>query len=333
MKMQWKIGNVEIPNPFVLAPMAGVTDLAFRRLCKEQGAGLICMEMVSAKAISFHNKNTEALMEIDPGEHPVSMQLFGSEPDLMAEVAKSIEERPFDSLDITMGCPVPKVVNNGEGSALLKDPQLIEEIVRSVSGAVSKPVTVKVRIGFDENTPVDVVEIAKRVEDAGAAAIAVHGRTRQQYYSGQADWDIIRQVKEAVKVPVIGNGDVKCVQDAVRMMNETGCDMVMIGRGALGNPWIFREINGYFSSGLRIMPPPTLAERIVVIKMHMDALCAAKGEGRGMREARKHVAWYMHGLRGAAEFRRMAGELETLSDLDKLLEKVYIENKDVSFDP
>ena len=167
----------------------------------------------------------------------------------------------------------------------------------------------------------------------GVDAICVHGRTRTQMYEPPADWDIIRQVKEAVKVPVIGNGDVKCVQDAVRMMNETGCDMVMIGRGALGNPWIFREINGYFSSGLRIMPPPTLAERIVVIKKHMDALCAAKGEGRGMREARKHVAWYMHGLRGAAEFRRMAGELETLSDLDKLLEKVYIENKDVSFDP
>ena len=194
------------------------------------------------------------------------------------------------------------------------------------------PVTVKIRKGWDENS-VNAVEVAKYCEDAGVDAICVHGRTRTQMYEPPADWDIIRQVKEAVKVPVIGNGDVKCVQDAVRMMSETGCDMVMIGRGALGNPWIFREINGYFSSGLRIMPPPTLAERIVVIKKHIDALCAAKGEGRGMREARKHVAWYMHGLRGAAEFRRMAGELETLSDLDKLLEKVYIENKDVSFDP
>ena len=206
------------------------------------------------------------------------------------------------------------------------------EIVSQLVKAIEKPVTVKIRKGFDDDH-INAVEIAKIAEEAGASAVAVHGRTREQYYSGEADWDIIRQVKEAVKVPVIGNGDVKCVQDAVRMMNETGCDMVMIGRGALGNPWIFREINGYFSSGLRIMPPPTLAERIVVIKKHMDALCAAKGEGRGMREARKHVAWYMHGLRGAAEFRRMAGELETLSDLDKLLEKVYIENKDVSFDP
>ena len=259
MKMQWKIGNVEIPNPFVLAPMAGVTDLAFRRLCKEQGAGLICMEMVSAKAISFHNKNTEALMEIDPGEHPVSMQLFGSEPDLMAEVAKSIEERPFDILDINMGCPVPKVVNNGEGSALLKNPKLIEEIVRSVSGAISKPVTVKVRIGFDDNTPVDVVEIAKRVEDAGAAAVAVHGRTRQQYYSGKADWDIIRQVKEAVSIPVIGNGDILCAQDVIRMKEQTGCDGFMIGRGAQGNPWIFHQILHWMETGEH-EAKPTLEE-------------------------------------------------------------------------
>ena len=214
----------------------------------------------------------------------------------------------------------------------MKNPKLVFEIVSQLVKAIEKPVTVKIRKGFDDDH-INAVEIAKIAEEAGASAVAVHGRTREQYYSGEADWDIIRQVKEAVKVPVIGNGDVKCVQDAVRMMNETGCDMVMIGRGALGNPWIFREINGYFSSGLRIMPPPTLAERIVVIKKHMDALCTAKGEGRGMREARKHVAWYMHGLRGAAEFRRMAGELETLSDLDKLLEKVYIENKDVSFDP
>ena len=194
MEMRWKIGGVEIDNPFVLAPMAGVTDLPFRKLCKEQGAGLICTEMVSAKAISFHNKNTEALMEIDPSEHPVSLQLFGSEPELMAEVAKSIEDRPFEILDINMGCPVPKVVNNGEGSALLKDPKLIGKIIKAVSGAVQKPVTAKMRIGF-EGYPVDPVEIAKIMEDSGAAAIAVHGRTRQQYYSGQADWDTIRKVK------------------------------------------------------------------------------------------------------------------------------------------
>ena len=219
MDMMWKIGQVEIENPFVLAPMAGVTDLPFRRLCKEQGAGLLCTEMVSAKAISFHNKNTAALMEIDPSEHPVSLQLFGSEPELMAEVAKSIEDQPFDILDINMGCPVPKVVNNGEGSALLKNPELIRKIVTAVSGAVKKPVTAKMRIGF-EGFPVDPVEIAKIMEDSGAAAIAVHGRTRQQYYSGHADWDTIRRIKEAVSVPVIGNGDVDSPEKAEALLKE-----------------------------------------------------------------------------------------------------------------
>ena len=330
--MKLRIGNVELDNNLILAPMAGVTDMSFRQLCREQGCGLLVTEMVSAKAILYKNRNTKELMAIGEGERPVSLQLFGSDPEIVSDIAHQVEDGPYDIIDLNMGCPVPKIVGNGEGSALMKNPKLVEELLSALVRKVHKPVTVKFRKGFDDDH-VNAVEIAKIAESCGVAAVAVHGRTREQYYSGKADWDIIRQVKEAVKVPVIGNGDVKCVQDAVRMMNETGCDMVMIGRGALGNPWIFREINGYFSSGLRIMPPPTLAERIVVIKKHMDALCAAKGEGRGMREARKHVAWYMHGLRGAAEFRRMAGELETLSDLDKLLEKVYIENKDVSFDP
>ena len=321
MKMQWKIGNVEIPNPFVLAPMAGVTDLAFRRLCKEQGAGLICMEMVSAKAISFHNKNTEALMEIDPGEHPVSMQLFGSEPELMAEVAKSIQERPFDILDINMVCPVPKVVNNGEGSALLKDPKLIEEIVRSVSGAISKPVTVKVRIGFDENTPVDVVEIAKRVEDAGAAAIAVHGRTRQQYYAGEANWEVIGRIKDAVSIPVIGNGDVDSPPKAEKMMKDTGCDGIMIGRAVRGNPWIFREMNHYFATGEELTRP-SLAEVKAMILKHAQAQIEMKGEFIGIREMRKHVAWYTAGMPHSAGLRRESNNIESYADLEKLLERL-----------
>lgn len=320
MQMQWKIGNVQMENPFVLAPMAGVTDLPFRTLCKEQGAGLICMEMVSAKAISFHNKNTEALMEIDPSEHPVSLQLFGSEPELMAEVAKSIEERPFDILDINMGCPVPKVVNNGEGSALLKNPDLIVEIVKKVSSAIKKPLTVKVRIGF-ENEPVDIVEIAKRVEDAGAAAIAVHGRTRQQYYSGVADWDAIRRVKEAVSIPVIGNGDVDSPQKAEALIKETGCDAVMIGRAVRGNPWIFREMNHYFTTG-EIPERPSVEEVREMILRHARAQIEVKGEFTGIREMRKHVAWYTAGMRHSAGLRRESNTIACYEDLERLLERM-----------
>lgn len=320
MQMQWKIGNVQMENPFVLAPMAGVTDLPFRTLCKEQGAGLICMEMVSAKAISFHNKNTEALMEINPSEHPVSLQLFGSEPALMAEVAKSIEERPFDILDINMGCPVPKVVNNGEGSALLKKPDLIVEIVKKVSSAIKKPLTVKVRIGF-ENEPVDIVEIAKRVEDAGAAAIAVHGRTRQQYYSGVADWDAIRRVKEAVSIPVIGNGDVDSPKKAEALIKETGCDAVMIGRAVRGNPWIFREMNHYFTTG-EILERPSVQEVREMILRHARAQIEVKGEFTGIREMRKHVAWYTAGMRHSAGLRRESNTIACYEDLEKLLGKM-----------
>lgn len=320
MQMQWKIGDVLMENPFVLAPMAGVTDLPFRRLCKEQGAGLICMEMVSAKAISFHNKNTEALMEIDPCEHPVSMQLFGSEPELMAEVAKSIEDRPFDILDINMGCPVPKVVNNGEGSALLKNPDLIVRIVKGVSSAISKPLTVKMRIGF-EKEPVDIVEIAKRVEDAGAAAIAVHGRTRQQYYSGTADWDAIRKVKEAVSIPVIGNGDVDSPLKAEALMKETGCDAVMIGRAVRGNPWIFREMNHYFTTG-ELMERPSPAEVREMILRHARAQIELKGEFTGIREMRKHVAWYTAGMRHSAALRRESNMIANYEELEELLQKL-----------
>ncbi len=320
MQMQWKIGNVQIENPFVLAPMAGVTDLPFRTLCKEQGAGLICMEMISAKAISFRNKNTFSLMEIDPCEHPVSMQLFGSEPELMAEVAKSIEDREFDILDINMGCPVPKVVNNGEGSALLKSPDLIEQIVKSVSSAIRKPVTVKVRIGF-ENVSVDIVEIAKRVEDAGAAAIAVHGRTRQQYYSGTADWETIRKVKEAVTIPVIGNGDVDSPLKAEALLKETGCDAVMIGRAVRGNPWLFREMNHYFNTG-ELLERPSAEEIREMILRHARKQIDLKGEFTGIREMRKHVAWYTAGMRHSAGLRRASNTIESYEALEELLSKM-----------
>ena len=320
MEMKWKIGSVEMENPFILAPMAGVTDLPFRMLCKEQGAGLLCTEMVSAKAISFHNKNTISLMQIDPSEHPVSMQIFGSEPDLMAEVAKSIEEQPFDILDINMGCPVPKVVNNGEGSALLKNPELIREIVTQVSHAVKKPVTAKIRIGF-EDYPVDPVEIAKIIEDSGAAAVAVHGRTRQQYYAGEADWDTIRRIKEAVSIPVIGNGDVDSPKKAEKLFRQTGCDAVMIGRAVEGNPWIFREMNHYFATGEEL-DRPSLAEVKAMILKHARAQIEMKGEFIGIREMRKHVAWYTAGMPHSAGLRRESNNIESYADLEKLLERL-----------
>ena len=243
-----KIGNVELENIYILGPMAGVTDLPFRLLCREQGAGLLCMEMVSAKAILYNNRNTEQLLTIHPDEKPVSLQLFGSDPKIMSEMAKRIEERPFAILDINMGCPVPKVVRNGEGSALMKNPKLVYEIVSAVVKAIEKPVTVKIRKGFDDEH-VNAVEIAKIIEEAGAAAVAVHGRTREQYYSGTADWDIIRQVKEAVSIPVIGNGDVTSPQKAEALLQQTGCDGVMIARGAEGNPWIFSEMTAYEADG------------------------------------------------------------------------------------
>ena len=320
MNRMWKIGSVEIENPFVLAPMAGVTDLPFRGLCKEQGAGLICTEMVSAKAISFHNKNTKALMEINPKEHPVSLQLFGNEPELMAEVARSIEEQPFDILDINMGCPVPKVVNNGEGSALLKDPALIGKIVREISHAIKKPVTAKIRIGF-EGYDVDPVEIAKIIEDAGGAAVAVHGRTRQQYYAGEANWEVIGRIKDAVSIPVIGNGEVESPLKAEKMMKDTGCDGIMIGRAVRGNPWIFREMNHYFETGELLEKPDPKEIREMILR-HARWQIELKGEFTGIREMRKHVAWYTSGMRHSAGLRRESNTIENYESLERLLSKL-----------
>lgn len=316
--MKLQIGDVILKNNVILAPMAGVTDLPFRLLCKEQGAGLLCMEMVSAKAIYYNNKNTETLMQIEPEDRPVSLQLFGSDPVIMSEMAKRIEDRPFDILDINMGCPVPKVVNNGEGSALMKNPGLVRKIVTSVSKAIKKPLTVKIRKGFDENN-INAVEIAKIIEDSGAAAVAVHGRTRQQYYSGKADWDIIRQVKEAVSIPVIGNGDVDSPQKAKQLLEETGCDGIMVGRATEGNPWIFREISHYLDTG-ELLPHPALEEVKEMILRHARLQLEYKGEYTGMREMRKHVAWYTAGFPHSARLRGAVNEIESMEQLMVLLD-------------
>lgn len=314
-----KIGTVELENLYILAPMAGVTDLPFRLLCKEQGAGLLCMEMVSAKAIQYNNKNTKALLEIHPEELPVSLQLFGSDPDVISEIAKRIEELPFSILDINMGCPVPKIVKNGEGSALMKNPKLVYEIVRKTARAIQKPVTVKIRKGFDD-TCINAVEIAKIIEDAGGKAVAVHGRTREQYYSGKADWDIIRQVKEAVSIPVIGNGDVVSGESAIAIQKETGCDGVMIGRGAQGNPWIFSELLEYERTGKMPLRPSVEAIKKMMIR-HAQLQMQYKGEYLGIREMRKHVSWYTSGLPNSAKLRDEINRVESYEELEQLLEE------------
>ena len=312
-----KIGNVELENRYILGPMAGVTDLPFRLLCREQGAGLLCMEMVSAKAILYNNRNTEQLLTIHPEEKPVSLQLFGSDPKIMSEMAKRIEERPFAILDINMGCPVPKVVKNGEGSALMKEPKLVYEIVSAVVKAIEKPVTVKIRKGFDDDQ-VNAVEIAKIIEEAGAAAVAVHGRTREQYYSGTADWDIIRQVKEAVSIPVIGNGDVTSPQKAEELVRQTGCDGVMIARGAQGNPWIFSEMTAYEQTGEVPARPDKDAVRKMMLR-HARLQLEYKGDYLGIREMRKHVAWYTKGIPKAARLREKINAVESYEELENLL--------------
>lgn len=312
-----KIGNVELENRYILGPMAGVTDLPFRLLCKEQGAGLLCMEMVSAKAIYYNNRNTESLLEIHPNEMPVSLQLFGSDPKIMSEMAKRIEERPFAILDVNMGCPVPKIVRNGEGSALMKEPRLVSEIVSALVKAIDKPVTVKIRKGFDDDH-VNAVEIAKIIEEAGAAAVAVHGRTRVQYYSGEADWDIIRQVKEAVSIPVIGSGDVTSPQKAEELVSQTGCDGIMIARGAEGNPWIFSEMIHWEETG-ELPPRPDKEEIREMMLKHARLQLEYKGEFCGIREMRKHVAWYTKGLKGAARLRGKVNAVESLEELENLL--------------
>lgn len=315
-----QIGNVTLENNLILAPMAGVTDLPFRLLCKEQGAGLLCMEMVSAKAILYKNRNTEELLTIDKRENPVSLQLFGSDPDIMSEIAKQIEDRPFDILDINMGCPVPKVVNNGDGSALMKNPKLAGEIIEKTARAIKKPVTVKIRKGFDEEH-VNAVEMAHIAQESGAAAVAVHGRTRSQFYSGKADWDIIRQVKEAVSIPVIGNGDILTAADVIAMQKQTGCDGFMIARGAEGNPWIFAQILHHFKTGEEL-PKPTFEEVTQMLLRHARMQLEFKGEYTGIREIRKHATWYTAGYRNSSKLRGRINEVETYEQLEALFQEV-----------
>lgn len=315
------IGNVTLENSYILGPMAGVTDLPFRLLCREQGAGLLCMEMVSAKGIMYNNKNTEALLAIHPQEMPVSLQLFGSEPKIMSEMAKRIEDRPFAFLDINMGCPVPKVAGNGEGSALMKNPKLVEAIITKTSRAIKKPVTVKIRKGFTQDS-VNAVEIARIAEASGAAAVAVHGRTREQYYSGTADWDIIRQVKEAVKIPVIGNGDIDSPQKAKQMLDETGCDGVMIGRAVRGNPWLFRQIRTYLETGELIEKPKQEEVRAMMLR-HAKMQIEYKGDYVGIREMRKHISWYTAGYPNSARLRGAINAVETYEELEELLQERF----------
>lgn len=315
---EFLIGNVRIDGNLILGPMAGVTDLPFRLLCKEQGADLLYTEMISAKGIYYKNKNTEQLWTIEEKERPVALQLFGSDPGLMAEMAKQIESRNFDILDINMGCPVPKVVNNGEGSALMKDPILAGRIIRAVSDAISKPVTVKFRTGFTADT-VNAVEFAKMAEDSGAAALAVHGRTREQYYSGEADWEIIARVKEAVSIPVIASGDIFTPEDAIRCQEQTECDGLMLARGARGNPWLFSRTKEYQRTGI-CPPEPSVEEVLEMILRHGKMQMEFRGELMGMREMRKHVAWYTAGYQHSAAIRRQVNRVENYKQLQELCE-------------
>ncbi len=316
-----KIGNVAIEGRAVLAPMAGVTDRAFRELCVRFGAAYVVSEMVSSKGLEYQNRKTNDLMALSDKERPAGIQLFGDDPQTMARAAETAMQFQPNIIDINMGCPAPKVSKNGCGCALMKNPELCGRIVEAVKKAVPVPVTVKIRKGWDARS-VNAVEVAKICAGAGADAIAVHGRTREQMYQPSADWDIIREVKQAVSVPVIGNGDVDSAEAAAKMLAYTGCDMVMVGRAALGNPWIFQQINAYLSPECRLLPQPGIYERMDVLLKHIKALCTYKDEPHGMREARKHVGWYLHGLRGAAQFRRRAGTLETYEDLVLLVRDI-----------
>ena len=312
-----KIGNIEVGNNIFLAPMAGITDESFRLLCQEQGAGLTFTEMVSSKGMYYNDEKTKKLIDIDTRERYVGVQIFGREPDIMADVARKLNEVEFSVIDINMGCPAPKITKNGEGSALMRDPKLVGRIVEAVCRVSVKPVTVKIRKGYDDNS-INAVDIAKRIEDAGASMISVHGRTRSQQYSGVADWNIIANVKQEVSIPVVGNGDIISGEDAKRMMDETGCDAVMIGRGALGNPWIFQDIERFFSYGSS-PSERSVDDKVSCIIRHMNMMIQKKGERCAVREMRKHIGWYLKGVKNSAKIKE---RIFRISDVDTVIEEL-----------
>lgn len=312
-----KIDNLKLDNSVFLAPMAGVTDLSFRLICKEMNCGMVYTEMVSAKGLYYNDKKTENLLKIKPEEKPVALQIFGSEPEVMAKAAYILNGRENATLDINMGCPTPKIVKNGDGSALMKNPKLAGEVVKAVVKESIKPVTVKIRKGWDDNN-INAVEIAKVIEENGAKALAIHGRTREQFYSGKADWGIIRKVKEALTIPVIGNGDVFTVEDAINLLKETNCDGIMIGRGSQGNPWIFKRMAYYMESG-ELLPEPTVKEKVLMALKHMNLVVEHKGEYVGIREMRKHIAWYLKGLRNTASLRNEINKIDSRAGIEDIL--------------
>ena len=312
-----KIKDIEFKNNLLLAPMAGVTDVAFRSICVDYGADAGVTEMISAKALSYGNKKTEDLLKTAPNEKIKIVQIFGSDPDIMAEICASDYLKKFDIIDINMGCPAPKVVKNGDGSALMRNPKLAEEVMKAVVKNSTKPVTLKIRKGWDDQS-INAVEIAKIAEQSGISAVAIHGRTREQYYSGKADWDIIKEIKDAISIPVIGNGDVFEIEDAINMLEKTNCDAIMIGRGAQGNPWIFNRINHYMQTG-EILPKPTAEEKINTAIEHMKLAVAEHGEYVAVREMRKHIGWYIKGLKNSARFR---DEINKLTDCESVVMKL-----------